>query len=99
MKPQETPTFLDQPDSSVWEVKFGLKLPKNLRTYECLWAARLWLAYKSERRHFCKPASLEADLAEWGREYTADQFPGLVQRSMSRSWQRIRPPTKPGGQP
>jgi hypothetical protein len=85
-------------EKSPWEVKFGLELPESLRTEECQEAVNLWLAYKSERRQAYKPIGLKAALTEWGREYTADQFPSIVQNSIAKNWQGIHPPRTNGHQ-
>jgi hypothetical protein len=66
-----------------------LELPESLRTEECREAVNLWLAYKSERRQAYKPIGLKAALTEWGREYTSDQFPSIVQNSIAKNWQGI----------
>ena len=86
------------PQRSPWEVKFGLELPESLRTDECIQAVRLWLAYKAERRQGYKPIGLKAALTEWGREYTAEQFPSIVQHSIAKNWQGIHPQRTNGHQ-
>jgi hypothetical protein len=80
---------IEKPTRLLWEIKFGLELPESLRTQECQEAVNLWLAYKSERRQAYKPIGLKAALTEWGREYTADQFPSIVQNSIAKNWQGI----------
>jgi hypothetical protein len=89
---------IEKPTRLLWEIKFGLELPESLRTEECREAVNLWLAYKSERRQAYKPIGLKAALNEWGREYTADQFPSIVQNSIAKNWQGIHPPRTNGHQ-
>ena len=98
LTPQGGEEVIEKPTRSPWEVKFGLELPESLRTEECREAVNLWLAYKSERRQAYKPIGLKAALTEWGREYTADQFPSIVQNSIAKNWQGIHPPRTNGHQ-
>lgn len=86
----------EKPQKSPWEVKFGLELPENLRTQECLEAARLWLAYKAEKRQGYKPIGLKAAMTGWGTKYTAEQFPAFVGHSIAEGWQGIYPPRENG---
>ena len=98
LTPQAGEEVIEKPKRSPWEVKFGLELPERLRTDECIQAVRLWLAYKAERRQGYKPIGLKAALTEWGREYTAEQFPSIVQNSIAKNWQGIHPPRTNGHQ-
>ena len=99
LTPQGGGEVVEKPQPSPWELKFGLELPESLRTEKCLEAVRLWLAYTAERRQAYKPIGLKAALTEWGREYTADQFPSIVQHSIAKNWQGIHPPRTHGYQP
>ena len=92
LTPQGGEEVIEKPKRSPWEVKFGLELPERLRTDECIEAAKLWLAYKAERRQGYKPIGLKAALTEWGNEYTAEQFPRFVQHSIAKNYQGIHPP-------
>ncbi len=96
LTPQGGEEVIKKPMRLLWEIKFGLELPESLRTEECREAVNLWLAYKSERRQAYKPIGLKAALTEWGREYTADQFPEIVQNSIAKNWQGIHPPRTNG---
>lgn len=78
-------------EASPWEVAFGLELPETLRTPECLEAATTWLRYKSEHRESYKPTGLQAALTKWANEFTADEFPKVVQHSMASGWKGIFP--------
>ncbi len=98
LTPQGGEEVIEKPTRLLWEIKFGLELPESLRTEECREAVNLWLAYKSERRQAYKPIGLKAALTEWGREYTADQFPSIVQNSIAKNWQGIHPPRTNGHQ-
>ena len=98
LTPQGGDEVIEKPTRLLWEIKFGLELPESLRTEECREAVNLWLAYKSERRQAYKPIGLKAALTEWGREYTADQFPSIVQNSIAKNWQGIHPPRTNGHQ-
>jgi hypothetical protein len=98
LTPQGGIEVIEKPTLLLWEIKFGLELPESLRTEECREAVNLWLAYKSERRQAYKPIGLKAALNEWGREYTADQFPSIVQNSIAKNWQGIHPPRTNGHQ-
>lgn len=87
---------LEKP-SSQWEIKFGLELPENLRTQNCLDAVREWLKYKAERREGYKPTGLKASLTKWGNEFTPANFPQAIQNSMASGWSGVFPPKPQGG--
>ena len=76
---------------SPWEVSFGVELPESLRTDSCLQAVKLWLQYKSEKREGYKKTGLTAALNKWSREFTAADFPTVVENSIASGWKGIFP--------
>ncbi len=98
LTPQRGEEVIEKPTRSPWEVKFGLELPERLRTDECIEAAKLWLAYKAEKRQGYKPIGLKAAMTGWGTKYTAEQFPAFVRHSIAEGWQGIYPPRENGHQ-
>ena len=98
LTPQGGEEVIEKPTRSPWEVKFGLELPERLRTDECIEAAKLWLAYKAEKRQGYKPIGLKAAMTGWGTKYTAEQFPAFVRHSIAEGWQGIYPPRENGHQ-
>lgn len=73
----------------LWGVKFGLTLPENLQTEECLTAVETWLAYKAERKQGYKRIGLSAALNAWAKEFNAQTFPDAVRHSMANNYQGI----------
>lgn len=73
----------------LWGVKFGLTLPENLQTEECLTAVETWLAYKAERKQGYKRIGLSAALSAWSKEFNAQTFPDAVRHSMANNYQGI----------
>ncbi len=73
----------------LWGVKFGLTLPENLQTDECLTAVETWLAYKAERNQGYKGLGLSAALNAWAKEFNAQTFPDAVGHSMANNYQGI----------
>ena len=73
----------------LWGVKFGLTLPENLQTNECLTAVETWLAYKAERKQGYKRIGLSAALNAWAKEFNAQTFPDAVRHSMANNYQGI----------
>jgi hypothetical protein len=76
---------------SPWEVSFGVELPESLRTDSCLQAVKLWLQYKAEKREGYKKTGLAASLTKWSREFTAADFPTVVENSIASGWRGIFP--------
>ena len=76
---------------SPWEVSFGVELPESLRTDSCLQAVKLWLQYKSERKEGYKKIGLTAALTKWSKEFTAAEFPSVVEHSIASGWKGIFP--------
>ena len=77
---------------SPWEVKFGLILPENLQTNECLATVETWLAYKAERKQGYKRIGLSEALKAWAKEFTAETFPAAVSHSIANNYQGIFAP-------
>lgn len=76
----------------LWGVRFGLMLPENLQTDECLSAVETWLAYKAERKQGYKRIGLSAALKAWSSEYNSATFPAAVMHSIASNYQGIFPP-------
>lgn len=76
----------------LWGIKFGLVLPENLQTEECLAAVETWLAYKAERKSGYKRIGLSAALNAWSKEFDARTFPDAVRHSMANNYQGIFAP-------
>ena len=76
---------------SPWDVSFGVELPESLRTDSCLQAVKLWLQYKAEKREGYKKTGLTAALTKWSREFTAADFPTVVENSIASGWKGIFP--------
>jgi len=76
----------------LWGIKFGLILPENLQTEECLAAVETWLAYKAERKSGYKRIGLSAALNAWSKEFDARTFPEAVRHSMANNYQGIFAP-------
>ena len=74
---------------SPWDVGFGVELPENLRTENCLEAVKLWLQYKSEKREGYKKTGLSMSLSKWANEFTASEFPSAVENSIAAGWKGI----------
>ncbi len=73
----------------LWGVKFGLTLPENLQTDQCLAAVETWLAYKAERKQGYKRIGLAAALNAWAKDFNAQTFPDAVTHSMANNYQGI----------
>jgi uncharacterized protein YdaU (DUF1376 family) len=82
----------EAPEKAQWEVKYGLMLPENLQTDECLSAVETWLAYKAERKQGYKRIGLSAALKAWSSEYNSATFPAAVMHSIASNYQGIFPP-------
>lgn len=90
--PSPTPNKKDTAaPKSPWEVSFGVELPESLRTDSCLQAVKLWLQYKAEKREGYKKTGLTAALTKWSREFTAADFPTVVENSIASGWKGIFP--------
>jgi uncharacterized protein YdaU (DUF1376 family) len=72
-----------------WHVKFGLAMPENLQTNECLAAVETWLAYKAERKQSYKRIGLSAALKAWAKDFDSSTFPAAVMHSIANNWQGI----------
>lgn len=83
-KEQEAP-------KSPWDVGFGVELPDSFQTENCLQAVKLWLQYKSERKEGYKKIGLTAALTKWSKEFTAAEFPSVVEHSIASGWKGIFP--------
>jgi hypothetical protein len=82
----------DGEENTRWHLMFGIEIPENLQTEECLEAARLWLKYKSERRDGYKRTGLKAALKKWSREFDSETFPAAVENSMAQNYSGVFPP-------
>jgi len=90
--PSPTPNKKDTAaPKSPWDVSFGVELPESLRTDSCLQAVKLWLQYKAEKREGYKKTGLTAALTKWSREFTAADFPTVVENSIASGWRGIFP--------
>ena len=90
--PTPTPNKKDTATpKSQWDVGFGVELPESLRTDSCLQAVKLWLQYKAEKREGYKKTGLSASLTKWSREFTAADFPSIVENSIASGWKGIFP--------
>jgi hypothetical protein len=76
---------------SPWDVGFGVELPDSFQTENCLQAVKLWLQYKSERKEGYKKIGLTAALTKWSKEFTAAEFPSVVEHSIASGWKGIFP--------
>ena len=76
---------------SPWDVGFGVELPNSFQTENCLQAVKLWLQYKSERKEGYKKIGLTASLTKWSKEFTAAEFPSVVEHSIASGWKGIFP--------
>ena len=76
----------------LWGVKFGLMLPENLQTDECLSALETWLAYKTERKQGYKRIGLSEALKSWSKEFNKDTFPSAVTNSIANNYQGLFAP-------
>jgi uncharacterized protein YdaU (DUF1376 family) len=90
--PSPTPNKKDTAaPKSPWDVGFGVELPNSFQTENCLQAVKLWLQYKSERKEGYKKTGLTAALTKWSKEFTAAEFPSVVQHSIASGWKGIFP--------
>jgi uncharacterized protein YdaU (DUF1376 family) len=91
--PSPSPKKKDtEANDSPWAVKFGLTLPENLQTNECLAAVETWLAYKAERKNGYKRIGLSKALEAWANEFNASTFPAAVNHSIANNYQGIFAP-------
>lgn len=74
---------------SPWDVGFGLELPESFRTENCLQAVKLWLQHKSERRQSYKKTGLSKALTQWSNEFSAAEFPSIVDHAIASNWAGI----------
>lgn len=88
--PSPTPNKKDtKAPSSPWDVGFGVELPESFRTENCLQAVKLWLQHKSERRQAYKKTGLSKALAQWSNEFSAAEFPSIVEHAIAANWAGI----------
>ena len=74
---------------SEWKLEHGIAIPGPLRTRQCIESAREWLAYKKEIKTPYKPTGLRNAVAIWAKEFTSENFPAAVQRSIASGWKGI----------
>ena len=72
-----------------WELEFGLSVPEQLRTENCLTSLKTWLAYKKERREGYKRIGLQAMLTKLASEYTPADLPKAIEASIAAGWKGI----------
>lgn len=77
--------------SSPWDVGFGVELPNSFQTENCLQAVKLWLQYKQERKEGYKKVGLTAALSKWSKEFSAADFPSIVENSIASGWKGLFP--------
>lgn len=87
--PSPSPSPNQEKENSKWHLAFGLDLPENLQTQNCLEALNDWLAYKKELKTAYKATGLKAMLTKLSREFTSAELPTAIERSMSNNWQGI----------
>lgn len=88
--PSPTPKKKDTAaPKSPWDVGFGVKLPESFRTENCLQAVKLWLQHKSERRQAYKKTGLSKALTQWSNEFSAAEFPSIVDHAIASNWAGI----------
>lgn len=88
--PSPTPNKKDtKAPSSPWDVGFGVELPESFRTENCLQAVKLWLQHKSERRQAYKKTGLSKALTQWSNEFSAAEFPSIVDHAIASNWAGI----------
>lgn len=75
--------------ASPWDVGFGVELPESFRTENCLQAVKLWLQHKSERRQAYKKTGLSKALTQWSNEFSAAEFPSIVDHAIASNWAGI----------
>ena len=91
--PSPTPKKKDTAASkSPWDVGFGIELPNSFQTENCLQAVKLWLQHKAERKEGYKKTGLSQALAKWSKEFSAAEFPRVVEHSIASNWAGIFPP-------
>jgi hypothetical protein len=90
--PSPSPIKKDIAPSSPWAVAFGLELPENLRTQNCLDAAKLWLEYKREKRQGYKRIGLQSTMTKWANDFTCATFPSAVDHSIANNWSGVFAP-------
>ena len=83
---------------SPWDVGFGVELPDSFQTENCLQAVKLWLQHKSERRQAYKKTGLSKALTQWSTEFSAAEFPSIVDHAIASNWAGIFRP-KQSNQP
>lgn len=89
---QTTFVVTEVPVKPLWGLKFGLVLPENLQTEECLAAVETWLAYKSERKQGYKRIGLSEALKSWAKEFNDKTFPSAVSHSIANNYHGIFAP-------
>lgn len=90
--PSPTPTPIKKDTAapkSPWDVGFGVELPESFRTENCLQAVKLWLQHKSERRQAYKKTGLSKALTQWSNEFSAAEFPSIVDHAIASNWAGI----------
>ncbi len=90
--PSPTPTLIKKDTAapkSPWDVGFGVELPESFRTENCLQAVKLWLQHKSERRQAYKKTGLSKALTQWSNEFSAAEFPSIVDHAIASNWAGI----------
>ena len=91
--PSPTPNKKDTAaPKSPWDVGFGVELPNSFQTENCLQAVKLWLQHKAERKEGYKKTGLSQALSKWCKEFSAAEFPSIVEHSIASNWGGIYRP-------
>lgn len=91
--PSPTPNKKDTAaPKSPWDVGFGIELPNSFQTENCLQAVKLWLQHKAERKEGYKKTGLSQALSKWCKEFSAAEFPNIVEHSIASNWGGIYRP-------
>lgn len=90
--PSPSPKENTKAPKSEWDVGYGVELPEIFRTQNCLAAVKLWLEYKSEKRDSYKKIGLTIALTKWSKEFTASEFPSIVDHAIASGWKGIYRP-------
>ena len=91
--PSPTPNKKDTAaPKSPWDVGFGIELPNSFQTENCLQAVKLWLQHKAERKEGYKKTGLSQALSKWCKEFSAAEFPSIVEHSIASNWSGIYRP-------
>lgn len=86
-----TPSSAPAPSPCPWHLTLGVSLPENLRTQNCLEAARLWLQHKKEKNQKYSTVGFKQMAAKWGRAFNPMTFVRAVEYSVESGYSGIYP--------